>query len=235
MGRKAKHTYEQKLKACEDYLSGVRSAREISEELSMGKWGSACVRHWARQYQANGPDILKESKTNSSYSKEFKTKVVEEYLSGKGSLYDLCTKYRIRSREQIRNWISLYNGHRELRDYDPHPEVYMAERKKTTAEERRVIVNYCLEHGRNYKKTALHYGCSYSQVYQWVRKYEAEGEEGLADRRGKRKKEEELSELEKAQRRIRLLEHELLLKKRENEILKKAEEFERRWSADFRK
>ena len=57
--------------------------------------------------------------------------------------------------------------------------------------------------------------------------------DGLEDRRGKRKQEEELSETELLQRRIRQLEHELLLKERENELLKKAEEFERRWLKDF--
>ena len=89
MGRKAKYTFEQKLKACEDYLSGHKSASVIAEELSMEKRGEAVVRCWAKMYQANGPDILKETAVNSSYSKEFKTKVVEEYLCGAGSLSDL--------------------------------------------------------------------------------------------------------------------------------------------------
>ena len=235
MGRKAKYTFEQKLKACEDYLSGHKSASVIAEELSMEKRGKAMVRRWAKMYQANGPDILKETAVNSSYSKEFKTKVVEEYLSGAGSLSDLSAKYRIRSKEQLRNWVSRYNSHRELRDYDPRPEVYMATRKKTTIEERKEIVLYCLDHQLDYKGTALKYGCSYSQVYQWVRNYKGNGEEGLKDKRGIRKKEEELSELEKAQRRIKQLEYELLMKERENELLKKVDEFERRWLAEHQK
>ena len=55
------------------------------------------------------------------------------------------------------------------------------------------------------------------------------GEDGLNDNRGKRRKEEELTDFEKAQRRIKQLEHELLLKERENELLKKLEEFEKGW------
>ena len=61
------------------------------------------------------------------------------------------------------------------------------------------------------------------------------GTEGLADNRGKRKKEEELTDLEKAQRRIKQLEYQLLLKERENELLKKVDEFERRWLAEHQK
>ncbi len=235
MGRKARYTFEQKLKAVEDYVSGKKSASEIASELSMGKCGKGKVRRWAKMYRNNGPEILQEVKTNNTYSKEFKQQVIEEYLSGQGSLQDLLVKYEMRSTRQIRQWISKYNSLEELRDYDPHPEVYMTKSRKTTLQERKEIVQYCLDHQLDYKGTALKYGCSYSQIYQWVRSYKGNGEEGLKDKRGIRKKEEELSELEKAQRRIKQLEYELLMKERENELLKKAEEFERRWLRDFQK
>lgn len=52
-------------------------------------------------------------------------------------------------------------------------------RRKTTIEERREIVKYCIEHNRNYKETANIYDVSYSQVYSWVKKYDANGEEAL--------------------------------------------------------
>lgn len=235
MGRKPKYTFEQKQKAVEDYISGKKSAAEIVTELAMGKRGKTLIWEWANQYRENGPDILLSRQTNTAYSKEFKTQVVEEYLSGSVSLISLMTKYGIRSRKQIRDWISKYNSHEELRDYDPHPEVYMTKRRKTTLEERKEIVQYCLEHNKDYKGTALKYDCSYSQVYQWVRNYEVDGADGLKDNRGKRRQEDELSETEKLQRRIKQLEHELLMKERENELLKKVEEFERRWSKDFQK
>lgn len=50
-------------------------------------------------------------------------------------------------------------------------------RRKTTIEERREIVKYCIEHNRNYKETAGIYDVSYSQAYSWVKKYDANGEE----------------------------------------------------------
>jgi len=37
MGRKAKYTFEQKLKALQDYQSGKKSAAEIASELDIGK------------------------------------------------------------------------------------------------------------------------------------------------------------------------------------------------------
>ena len=73
----------------------------------------------------------------------------------------------------------------------------MAERKKTTKEERMEIVQYCIDHDRNYKETAVKYGCSYHQVYLWVSKYDRQGTDGLNDNRGHRKKEENLTDKEK--------------------------------------
>ena len=56
------------------------------------------------------------------------------------------------------------------------------------------------QHNRNYKEAASLYDISYSQVYSWVKKYDDIGEEGLIDRRGHHKKDEELDELEKLRR-----------------------------------
>jgi transposase-like protein len=103
----------------------------------------------------------------------------------------------------------------------------MAERRKTSYEERLEIVNYCLDHDKDIRNTASLYKCSYSQVYSWVRKYEKDGEEALIDRRGKHKKEEELSDLEKAQRKIAQLEKEKEEFRKKYELLKKAEKLER--------
>ena len=57
-------------------------------------------------------------------------------------------------------------------------------RRKTTIDERKEIVNYCIEHNRNYKETAVLYDVSYSQVYSWVKKYDSDGEESLVDKSG---------------------------------------------------
>lgn len=228
MGRKTKYSFEQKVKACEDYLSGRKSATEIARQLGMGKGGKDHVRQWSKMYKAHGSSVFEESHHNRSYSKEFKEKVVREYLSGSGSFRDLAVRYNVPSDNTIIQWVSSYNNHIELKDYDPRSEVYMAERRKTSFDERLEIVKYCLEHNRDIKNTASLYKCSYAQVYSWVKKYEVKGEEGLLDKRGIHKKEEELSDLEKAKRQIARLQREKEEFKRKYELLKKAESLERR-------
>ena len=136
----------------------------------------------------------------------------------------------------MQKWIVKYNNLEELRDYNPKPEIYMKDRsRKTTYEERIEIVNYCLEHGKNYKDAAELFNVSYTQVYQWVNKYKEDGKEGLKDKRGKRKKEEQLSEIEQLQRKVKILERQIKEKEMENEVLKKVQEIERRRFSPKRK
>ena len=104
----------------------------------------------------------------------------------------------------------------------------MAEaRRETTIEERKEIVDYCINHNRDYKGTASIYDVSYSQVYSWVRKYDAQGEEGLTDRRGRHKTDEEVDELERLRRENIRLKRQLQEKDMLAELLKKVQEFER--------
>lgn len=105
----------------------------------------------------------------------------------------------------------------------------MAEsRRKTTINERKNIVKYCIEHRRDYKGTAEKYYVSYSQVYNWVRKYDTVGEEGLTDKRGRHKSDEEVDELEKLRRENKHLKRQLEESDMTVELLKKVKEFERR-------
>lgn len=182
----------------------------------------------ARQYQKNGSLIFEEKQRNASYSKEFKINVVIDYLSGKESARELANKYGIPSKATVLKWILKYNDHIELKDYTPRSEVYMATKLKTTLEERVEIVKYCLDHNRDIKGTAAHYNGNYAQIYQWVKKYEKFGEEGLKDKRGRKKPKTELNEIEKAQRRIAQLEAEVERQKKINELLKKVDALERK-------
>lgn len=100
-------------------------------------------------------------------------------------------------------------------------------RRKTTIQERREIVAYCLEHNRDYKGTADIYKVSYSQVYSWVKKYDANGEEGLTDKRGHHKADEEVDELERLRRENLRLKRQLEEKDMVVELLKKVKEYER--------
>ena len=224
---KSPYKPEERLLAVEDYLNGKRSIAQICEDLKASS--SETVRQWILSYQEHGAIAFDVKSKNNSYSNEFKIHVVEEYLNGEGSLPNLISKYQIPSTFTLRNWIKRYNSDMELKDYDPKREVYMAEaRRKTTVEERKEIVAYCIEQGRSYKDTADKYDVSYSQVYSWVRKYDATGEEGLTDKRGCHKLDEEIDELEKLRRENKRLKRQLEERDMTVELLKKVKEFERR-------
>ena len=227
MGSNRKYTFEQKVNACEDYLSGKKSAITIAKELSMGKNGYQYVLEWVNSYRVNGAKIFERRTKYPSYSKELKEKVVKEYLNGEGSLHYLADKYSIIYTSTIRKWIKKYNNHIELEDYKISTEVYMADTLKASKQEKIEIVKWCLDHNRDIKLTASHFKGNYAQIYQWVKKYELNGEDGLDDRRGKRKQESELTEVEILQRKLKQSEAEKEEFRKKYELLKKAEQVER--------
>ncbi|WP_230321639.1 helix-turn-helix domain-containing protein [Streptococcus pasteurianus] len=100
-------------------------------------------------------------------------------------------------------------------------------RRKTTIDERKEIASYCIEHNHNYKETAALYDVSYSQVYLWVKKYDKHGEEGLIDKRGHHKADDEVDELEHLRRENVRLKCQLEEKDMAVELLKKVKEFGR--------
>lgn len=101
------------------------------------------------------------------------------------SLDEIVARYNISNWSVLNSWIQCYNANRKRKDYVPKREVYMAEaQRRTTIEERKEIVDYCINHNRDYKNTAAKYDVSYNQVYSWVKRYDANGEEGLTDKRG---------------------------------------------------
>ena len=106
----------------------------------------------------------------------------------------------------------------------------MAKGRKTSFEERQEIVAYCLAHGTNYRAAAEAYNVSYQQVFNWVKKYNSMGKEGLEDRRGKAKREERMTEEDRLRAKVRMLEAQLYQKEMENDVIKKLIEVKGRWS-----
>ncbi|AJE12591.1 helix-turn-helix domain-containing protein [Clostridium botulinum] len=96
----------------------------------------------------------------------------------------------------------------------------MTKRRKTTYIERVEIVKYCIEHENNYTETAIKYKVSYQQVYTWLKKYESKGIEGLIDKRGCKKSENEMSEIERLRVENKLLKAEKRRVELENILLK---------------
>lgn len=226
MGRKPKYTKIMKIQACIDYLSGTHSVIEIAQKLNMPKHGASEIHEWIKKYESFGANAFEERQANKAYSKEFKLLIIQEYLSEDISLIDLSVKYDIPSKETIRKWVLKYNDGEELLDYTPKPEVYVMARVKTTKDERIEIVQYCLDNQKNYKECASKYGVSYAQVYDWVKRYLKDGEEGLNDDRGHKRDLLDLSDTEKKDRELKRLKQKNLLLERENELLKKRQDLE---------
>lgn len=225
MVRKSKITFEQKLSAVKDYLEGRKSLGQIAKEYNVRK---PSVHQWIAAYQSIGESGIITSSKNTAYSKELKYAAVEEYLLCTASKQDICKKYNIRSKTQLSNWILKYNGHEMIKSSGTGGTSIMTKGRATTFEERVEIVKYCIEHNRDYNETAEKYKVSYQQVRSWTVKYDESGIDALVDRRGKRKAEGELSELERLKAQNKLLEAKNRRLEMENEVLKKLEEIERR-------
>ena len=162
---------------------------------------------------------------NNKYSVELKLQAVQDYLRGGGSYETLKEKYKLRSSTQLKNWVMWYNGHKEFKERSSAKgEIYMTKGRKTTQEERAEIVAFCIEHGKDYGLTVETFKVSYQQIYTWVKKYEEKGVNGLTDRRGKAKHENELTEEDRLRQENKILQAKIKDQEIEIALLKKLRE-----------
>lgn len=213
-----------KIDYVEKYIKGEISQGRVAEELGVSL---ATVQQWISNYKSMGASAFTRSR-NKGYSAALKRAVVEDYLSGLGSQQAICTKYGIRAKSKLQNWIKKYNGREELKTSGTGGQTIMINGRKTTFDERIDIVKYCIAHNRNYAQTAEKYEISYQQARNYTLKCETQGIEGLQDRRGKRKPESEMSELERLRAENKLLKAEKEKAEIEASFLKKLHEIERR-------
>lgn len=222
MLRNSKLTSEQRIKAVEEYLNGKSSYVSIARKYGIDE---STFREYVRRARTEGIEGLRVSGKNKKYSETTKQAAVEDYLAGKGSQSEICTKYKITNKYTLRTWIKWYNSGKDFKERNRSERgVTMKKGRKTTLEERTEIVAFCIANGKDYALTTEKYGVSYQQIYAWVRKYEAKGAAGLTDRRGKAKPEEELTEADKLRMENKLLQAKLKDMEMENAILKKLRE-----------
>lgn len=230
MGRKTKYSKELKLEIVKRYLKGESNILLCNEYKIPYGHGKTIIR-WANKYVVLGESAFDESRINKSYSKELKKRVIKEYLDGKDSLDNIVNKYNISSTSIVINWVKKYNEGIEIKDYNPKGDVYTMKSRKTTFEERIEIVKYVLANDLDYKGASDKYSIPYASVYQWVKKYNDIGEDGLKDSRGRPsscKTKKELTIEEKQTIEIERLKKELERQKMINEVLKKNVEIRKR-------
>lgn len=227
MGRKSNTPYEVKLAAVEAYERNEGSLRTISARIGIDE---SVLRNWLQIYCSQGDEGLLPSKTNKHWSKEIKLLAVQEYLTGKYSLSNICKKYKISSKSILRSWIKVYNdSHKKLKTTGLGGRKPMTKARKTTFEERIEIVQFCIANSKNYSLTMDKFSVSYQQIYLWVRKYEEKGIDGLLDRRGKAKPQNELTELDRLKAENKMLAAKNQELQMEIDVIKKLKEVERRY------
>ena len=224
MSKNRKISKEEKLAIVKRCLSGEFGVCEAGRQMGVNQ---ESIRRWIHRYEAEGEAGLTAAQGWRKYPKELKEAAVKDYLSGKGSLEEICKKYKIRSIHPLQNWIKVYNGHKDFKKQTGGSR--MTKGRETTQAERIAVAKACIANGKNYGEVAIRYNISYQQARSWTLKYIEGGEAALEDRRGQRKKDQQpRTELEQAQIEIEQLKHKVKMLEMENHLLKKLEEIERR-------
>ena len=104
----------------------------------------------------------------------------------------------------------------------------MGRKSKVSYELKVLSVEKYIKENKSPSELANKLGISVEQFKVWVRKYKENGYESLRDNRGKRKNIDQMSETEKLNAQIRLLEAKNKQLEMENKFLKKLKEIERR-------
>ena len=224
MPRRSKLTDEERIAAVQEYLEGKGSYATIAKRYGINH---ERFRQMVIRAKADGIESVKIRRRNKKYSAEIKLKAVTEYLEGKSSQVEICKKYRITNDSILIQWIKCYNSGKDFKERTRSERgITMNKGRKTTQEERAEIVAFCIENGKDYGLAMEKYGVSYQQIYSWVRKYEAKGVEGLADRRGKAKSEDELTEADKLRMENKIMQAKLKDIEMEIKLLKKLRELQ---------
>jgi transposase len=225
MSRRSKLTVEEKYAIIQEYLGLRKSQRDILREY---KVDSHDLMRWIHRYKADGMAGLEDLHIQTRYPAEIKLRAIEECLEGHESVRSIARKYEVSSPSVLRKWVQKYTEHGVVPSNQGTGGRDMQKARKTTIQERVEIVQYCLDQSRSYNRAAMLYGVTYNQVYRWVHRFEADGEEGLQDGRGRRKKEEELSSEDLQRVAMKKLEFENERLRAENAYLKKLDELGRR-------
>ena len=223
MSRRRKIKAEEQIGILQKYIAWKISRAEASRQCGVRE---RTIARWRVRYETEGVAGFL-SQRNKSYSPELKRDAVKAYLSGQGSVLEICRVYKIRDEKQLRDWIKVYNGHKDFKRQTGGTR--MTKGRETSQVERIAIAKACVANGKNYGEIALQYNVSYQQVRNWTLKYIEGCESALEDRRGQRKKDQQpRTELEQAQIEIEQLKHKMKMLEMENRLLKKLEEIERR-------
>lgn len=110
----------------------------------------------------------------AKYSFEFKKKVVNDYISGKGGYKHIAKANGIPSKSNVEKWVKSYEKYGDV--------ALMRSRKKNvySFEKKLSVVQLYLTSGLSYQDLALQVGITNPYlITQWVTRYKLDGLEGL--------------------------------------------------------
>ena len=124
----------EKILAVKAYLQGEGTTCSQAARLGVAE---PTFREWVTKYKTFGESGLRTSTERMCYTAEIKKAAVTAYLSGQGSQKEICEHYKIKDKKVLRDWIKVYNGHKELRPSKGRgSDIYMTKGKTTTYKER---------------------------------------------------------------------------------------------------
>lgn len=120
----------------------------------------------------------------AKYSYEFKKKVVQEYLDGKGGVTYLSKKYNIASKRDLQKWISAYN------EFGSDGLIRKRKNQTYSFEFKLHVVELYLTTEVSYQELALSLGMNNPPlITKWVNDYRIAGPDALKPKqRGRRPK-----------------------------------------------
>ena len=146
MSRRGILSDEERIEAVQEYLEGKGSYRSIARKYGINY---ERFRQLAIRAKTEGIEAVKTRSTNKKYQVETKIKAVREYMEGKYSLVEICSRYQISGHSVLIQWIKWYNSGRDFKERTRSERgITMNKERKTTQEERAEIVAFCIETAR---------------------------------------------------------------------------------------
>ncbi len=99
MAKQVKIAAEEKIRIARAYIDGKTGQSEAAAQIGIDK---STVRDWVRLYIIKVLEAFVPGKRSRRYSPESREASVKAYLAGEGILRDICKRYQIRDKKQLR-------------------------------------------------------------------------------------------------------------------------------------
>ena len=130
----------------------------------------------------------------AKYSFELKLKIIHEYLEGKGGYVYLAKKYSVKSKKQVEDWVNSYQ------EFGEEGLLRKRQNQKYSVQFKMGAIELYQTTEMSYREVANHLEINNpSLITNWMRKFRAEGIEGLSKAKGRPS---EMPKKEKQKKRI---------------------------------